>query len=62
MCFVPVELKDQVMLRLKLLDALIDMSRFLFACTKRKKETQATLCFKSGHKKAMFVDKYSNLM
>lgn len=37
-CSVPVELKDQVMLRLKLLDALIDMSRFLFACT-HKKET-----------------------
>jgi len=32
----PVELKDQVMLRLKLLEALMDMSRFLLACTQRK--------------------------
>lgn len=31
----PVELNDHVMLRLKLFEALMDMSRFLFACTQR---------------------------
>ncbi|TNN39325.1 hypothetical protein EYF80_050495 [Liparis tanakae] len=34
----PVELKDQVMLRLKLLEALMDMSRFLLACAERKRQ------------------------
>lgn len=34
--FLPVEPTDHVMLRLKLLEALIEMSKFLFDCRKNK--------------------------
>ena len=37
------ELKDQVMFRLKLLEALMDMSRFLLALTK-KKDPSSFIC------------------
>lgn len=37
-CSVPVELKDQVMFRLKLFEALMDISRFLLAWKKKKKK------------------------
>lgn len=36
-CSIPVELKDQVMFRLKLFEALMDISRFLLAWKKKKK-------------------------
>lgn len=42
----PVELKDQVMLRLKLLEALMDMSKFLLAW-KQPNNTIFTLSFQS---------------
>lgn len=35
-CSIPVELKDQVMFRLKLFEALMDISRFLLAWKKKK--------------------------
>lgn len=41
-CIIPVELKDQVMFRLKLFEALMDISRFLLAWKKKKK---ARLCY-----------------
>lgn len=41
-CSIPVELKDQVMFRLKLFEALMDISRFLLAWKKKKK---ARLCY-----------------
>lgn len=37
-CSIPVELKDQVMFRLKLFEALMDISRFLLAWKKKKKQ------------------------
>lgn len=37
-CSIPVELKDQVMFRLKLFEALMDISRFLLAWKKEKKQ------------------------
>lgn len=36
-CSIPVELKDQVMFRLKLFEALMDISRFLLAWKKKNK-------------------------
>lgn len=49
-CSVPVELKDQVMFRLKLFEALMDISRFLLAWKKKKKSKVVLLSWRMKSK------------